>query len=129
MINLLILFANVGDPCVPDHGGFLGFPTWYKYLEGVQATNGATGVSECVVKIQNINDTWLIVAALMEILLRVAALAAIVMVITGGVQYITSEGSPDKTKKALNTILMAVIGLVITIGSAALVSFVAGRFN
>lgn len=129
MIHLLHILANVGDQCTPDRGSFLGLPQWYKYLDGIEAHNPSTGLTECVVKINSINDAWLVVGAILELLLRIGAIVAIAMVIAGGVQYITSEGSPDKTKKALNTILMAVIGLAITIAAAAIVSFVAGRFN
>lgn len=122
MIQLLTKFGAT-TYCSLDGGGFLGFPHWYKYLKGVEDASG------CSPAITNINDVWLIVAAVIEILLRIGAIVAVAMVIAGGVQYITSEGSPDKTKRALNTILMAVIGLAITIASAAIVSFVAGRFN
>lgn len=127
MIQLLTYFA-AATQCDPDPSGslvgrLLAFPHWYKYLNGVETDTG------CSPAITNINDAWFILAAVIEIMLRVAALAAIAMVIAGGVQYITSEGNPDKTKKALNTILMAVIGLAISISAAAVISFIAGRFN
>ncbi len=119
MIEILSRFA--GPSCGSQ--GFFGFPTWYKYLPSVD------GAVPCTVKISGINDAWLIVAAIIDMLLRVAALAAVIFIIYGGVLYITSEGSPDKAKKALMTIINAIVGLVIAVGASVFISFVAGRFN
>jgi hypothetical protein len=126
MYNFLSHFAAA---CNPSGGGFLGFPTWYKYLHGVSAPNGAGNANTCLPQVGSLSDIWLIVAALVEILLRVAGLAAIIFVIYGGVQYITSQGEPDKTGRAKQTVLNALIGLVIAIGATIFVTFVAGRFK
>jgi ABC-type Fe3+ transport system permease subunit len=115
--------------CTPKGGAFLGFPTWYKYLGGVTSPNGAGSANVCLPKVAALSDIWLIVAALVEVLLRVAGYAAIFFVIYGGVQYVTSQGEPDKANRARQTILNALVGLVIAIGSTVLVTFVAGRFN
>lgn len=129
MISLIQTFAA---SCTPKNGGFLGFPTWYKYLDGVEVANtssNGTNATDCVVKLSHINDIWLVIAALIEIILRVGAMVAIGMIIAGGIQYITSEGKPDKTAKALKTIINAAIGLAITVSASGLVVFVAGRFK
>lgn len=132
LTNLITTFAATSPTsgtCKPSGGSFLGFPTWYKYLDGVEVPVGDGTITDCVIKITHINDTWLIVAAIIELLLRLGALIAIGIVIAGGVQYITSEGQPDKLSKALKTIINAAIGLALTVASAGIVSFVAGRFN
>ena len=49
---------------------------------------------------------------------------AVIAIIIGGVQYMTSTGDPGKVKKAKDTILYAVIGLIIIIFAAAIVNFV-----
>ena len=105
-------------------GGFLGFPTWYSYLDGVYDAQGA-----CIPKINGLADIWLILAAVIEMLLRVAALAALVFVIYGGVKFITSQGESEKTAAARQTVLNALGGLVLAVSAAAVVSFVAGRFH
>ena len=131
MFNVITRFA-AGTPCSPK-GSFFGLPTWYKYLEGqtvkpeLFGTNSA--VDQCVVKIKAISDVWLIVSAIIEILLRLAALGAIAMIVYAGIMFITSEGQPDKVKQATGIALNAAIGLAIAIGSAATISFIAGRFN
>lgn len=101
-------------------GSFLGFPTWYHYLQSSTDANGL-----CSPKLNGLSDIWLIVAAVIEIILRVAAIAAVIFVIYGSVSLITSQGEPDKTTKARNTIVNALIGLAISVMSAAIVSFIA----
>jgi hypothetical protein len=120
MITSLDIFA------VACKGGdFLGFPKWYKYLEG--DVDPITKV--CSPRLGSLDEIYLIVAAVIEVLLRVAALIAVAYVIWGGIEYMISQGDPDKTTRARKTILNAIIGLIITITAATVVSFFAGRFN
>jgi len=123
--------ALAATACDPTPGsGFLGFPTWYQYLDGetVATNNGFTTAEKCQPVINGLNDIWKIVAAVLDILLRVASIVAIIFVLYGGVVYIISQGSPDKTKQALQTIINSLVGLVITIIAAAVVGFIAGSF-
>jgi hypothetical protein len=115
------LFA--AKPC--PGGGFLGFPTWYKYLAGHTDPN----THLCSPQIQGLNDIWLVVAAIIEILLQVAALLAVVMVIYGSINFIMSRGEPDKTANARNTIINALLGLAIAVIAAATVNFIAGSIH
>jgi len=130
-----IFAVGPGQPCDPDGGGLLGFPHWYKYLHGIGAPNGISGGGSatlrytCVPQIGNLSDVWLIVAAVVEILLRLAALAAIVFVVYGGVQLITAQGDPSGSKKARQTITNALVGLVIAIAATTIISFIAGQFK
>jgi hypothetical protein len=113
--------------CTPAHGAgkFLNFPHWYEYLHGVKNINGSDA---CIPQIRAINDVWLIVAAVVEMLLRIAALAAIGFVLYGGVMYIMSQGEPEKTAKAKDTIFNALIGLAIAVTASVMVAFLASRF-
>jgi hypothetical protein len=51
-------------------------------------------------------------------------IAGVVVLIIGGVQYVTSEGDPGKTKVAQQTITYAIIGILVAIAAAAITSFV-----
>jgi hypothetical protein len=117
------LISHFADTCTLT-GSFLGFPTWYSYLPGTTDANNV-----CSPQFTSLSDVWLIVAAIIEILLRLAALVAIVMVIYGGVEFITSQGESEKAAKARSTVINALIGLVIAVGAAAIISFIAGGFN
>ena len=125
MIDLLITRFAAACP----GGGFLGFPTWYKYLDSIITHDDSSGVDICTPKLRGLADIWLVLAAIIEILIRVAAVAAIAFIIWGGVQYITSQGEPEKTAQARKTIVNGFVGLVIAVSAVAVVTFIAGRFH
>ena len=110
-------------------GDFFGLPKWYIYLQCKTTTNSTTGATIQIPQINGLSDIWLIVAAIVELLLRVAAIAAFAMIVYGGVQLITSQGNPDSAAKARGTLINAIIGLAISVLAATLVTFIAGRFN
>jgi ABC-type Fe3+ transport system permease subunit len=104
-----------------DCSNFLSFPVWYKYV------HAAGDCSE--IKIDNITDVWLIVAAVIEILLRVAGMFAVAFVLYGGFKYITSQAEPDAVNKARQTIINSLIGLAIAILASVTINFIAGSIS
>ena len=58
-----------------------------------------------------------------------AGIVAVVMIVIGGIYYASSDGDPGKITNAKNTILYAVIGLILAIASAAIVNFVFGALQ
>ncbi len=69
----------------------------------------------------DLNDT---VVAIINGVIGVLGLVAVVVVIIGGVNYMTSAGDAGKVKKAKDTILYGLIGLVVCILAFAIVNFV-----
>jgi P pilus assembly chaperone PapD len=57
-------------------------------------------------------------------LLILAALAAMVFLLIGGIRYIFSQGDEEKAATAKNTILYAVIGLIVIGLAAVVVNFI-----
>ena len=49
---------------------------------------------------------------------------AVIFIIIGGIQYVVSAGDPKKTAQAKNTILYAIIGVVLAVAAGAIVKFV-----
>ncbi|MEO5499434.1 MAG: hypothetical protein ABIR46_02970 [Candidatus Saccharimonadales bacterium] len=92
------------------------FPAWYK---GVTDGN-------CNIKIDQLNDFWVIVMNFIEMLLQVVAYVSVGFIVWGGFKYIKSEGEPAKITEAKSAILNAVIGLVIALMSVAIVEYVQG---
>ncbi len=122
--------------CKLGGGSFLGFPHWYQYLPGqyvpaVKSASTGTVLSNayCMPRISSIGDIWLIAAAVIDILLRVGALAAVGFIIYGGIQFVIAQGEPEKANQARKTIINALTGLVISIAAATIVTFVAGSFK
>ncbi len=54
---------------------------------------------------------------------------AVLIIAIAGVQYVISQGEAQKISKAKNTIIYAVLGLIISITAYGIVSFVLNRIN
>ena len=115
-------FAASAEFCSGSGTTFLGFPTWYKYLDP-QFVNGS-----CELNATFPDDFGKIGLAVVEILLRVGGMVAVGFVVYGGFKYITSQGEPDKTKNARQTIIGAVVGLIITTVATVAVAFIGREF-
>ncbi|OGD64245.1 hypothetical protein A2584_00145, partial [Candidatus Beckwithbacteria bacterium RIFOXYD1_FULL_50_11] len=57
-----------------------------------------------------------IVANLLRLIIPLAGVAAFVVLIVGGFQYLTSAGDPKQTQKAQSIITGAIIGIAATVG-------------
>lgn len=68
-----------------------------------------------------------IITRVIQILTIIIGVASVIVIIVGGLQYILSAGEAQKTAKAKDTILYAVIGLVVAVFAQAIISFVLTR--
>ncbi len=66
------------------------------------------------------------ITTIVNIMLMIVGVIAAVMLVLGGVRYIISQGDEDQTEQAKNTILYALIGLIVIGLSAVVVNFVLG---
>lgn len=57
-------------------------------------------------------------------ILYIVGIVAVIMLIIGGIRYVTSGGDSKKVTDAKNTVLYAIIGLVIAFLAYAIVNFV-----
>ena len=64
------------------------------------------------------------VTGILNAIIAVLGLACVVVIIYGGVQYMTSTGDTTKVKNAKNTILYGIIGLVVCVLAFAIVNFI-----
>lgn len=65
-----------------------------------------------------------VIATVINILSIVVGVIAVIMIIIGGLRYITSGGDSNNTKGAKDTILYAIIGLVVVAMAQVIVRFV-----
>lgn len=63
-----------------------------------------------------------------NILLFIIGAIAVIMLVIGGLRYTTSNGDANTVTAAKNTILYAIIGIIIAILAYAVVNFVIGSF-
>lgn len=88
-------------------------------LDGSNCGSVEEGASQVSQTIKNVIQLFQIIVGLISVF----------MIIYGGLKYITSGGNDNAIKSARNTILYAVIGLVIVVIAQAIVSFVLNRFQ
>lgn len=87
------------------------FPAWFHGLK----------CEDNVVKITSVDEIWIIVMNILQWLIIAGGYVALYFIIWGGFKYITSTGDPQKVTSAKNTIVNAVIGLVIVLASVAII--------
>ena len=66
---------------------------------------------------------------IINVLIGLIGVIAVIMLIYGGFTFVLSGGDEKATKRARETILFAVVGIVIAILAFAIVNFVIGSFS
>ncbi|MCA9332571.1 TrbC/VirB2 family protein [Candidatus Saccharibacteria bacterium] len=130
----LVLFTNKafalnfasGDTCANESGtarskceacqaaGAAGFDTSNSNCQDAAAGTPTDKIDTLATKIVNI-ISW------------VVGIAAVIMIMVGGFKYITSQGDGNSISGAKNTILYAIIGLVIVLFAQIIVRFVINK--
>lgn len=90
--------------------------------DSIRAGKNADTLAQCNVK----EDNTLLptVQVIIDVIIGVLGLVAVLVIILGGVSYTTSTGDPGKVKKAKDTIMYGIIGLIVAILAYAIVNFV-----
>ncbi|MEI7819103.1 MAG: hypothetical protein WCI47_03225 [bacterium] len=87
---------------------------------------GVTGGINCGPVSKSIPDA---VKVVINTLLFIVGIASVIVIIVGGLRYVLSGGDPKNTAAAKDTILYAVIGVVVSLLAYAIVNFVLGQFR
>ena len=72
----------------------------------------------------NVTEDDGLIKKVVNLLLWAIGIVSVIMIIIGGIRYATSNGDSTQVTAAKNTIMYAVIGLVIAIFAYAIVNFV-----
>lgn len=94
------------------------FPSIYRNLQD----------ANCEVTIDQLGDIKTLIANGIEIGLMIAGFVAVGFIIYGGFQYIVSGGEPAGIKRAKDTIVNAVVGLILAMVSFGVVRFISDAF-
>jgi hypothetical protein len=70
-----------------------------------------------------------IIPKVINIMLFIVGILAVVMLIYGGIRYTVSGGKPESVTAAKNTIMYAIVGLVVAILGYAVVHWVVGNIG
>ncbi len=74
------------------------------------------------------DDASNMIKSVVNLLLYAVGIIAVIMIVVGGIRYTTSGGDSGGIASAKNTIMYAIIGLIVALLSFAIVNFVLGRF-
>jgi hypothetical protein len=88
--------------------------------EGVGIAGGGTGCQDPTSG-PTVNS---VIKTVISFLSFIVGLVAVIMIIVGGFKYITSAGDAGRVTSAKNTILYAVVGLVVVVLAQVIVRFV-----
>jgi Flp pilus assembly pilin Flp len=133
MLSSLLSRFAVYPPTCPNHALF-GLIPWYHYLPTADFM-GQHGIT-CSVMVFTFlptggypSDIPLVLLAVVDDLLRIAGLIAVAFIIYGGYQYVSSQGQPERTSRAQNTITDALIGVAIAVTAITAVTFLGNKLG
>ena len=101
-----------------------------KEAQGPDYNKPACKVNDGVVKSGGAGQTSLgdQIKAVINVLLFIIGVVSVIMIILGGIKYVLSNGDSSQITSAKNTILYAVIGLIVALLAYAIVNFVVAQF-
>ena len=67
--------------------------------------------------------------SILRVVFGIAGGIALAIIAYGGLKYVLSQGNPQETGKAKNTIIDALIGLVVIVASFSIISFAVTRLR
>lgn len=83
---------------------------------------GSNSLANCVA--EECIDANTMISNSIQWVIGVAGIVAVIFVVYGGISYITSSGDPNKVQKARQTIIYALIGIVIVALAEVITAFV-----
>ncbi|MFH1354433.1 MAG: hypothetical protein ABIH36_04035, partial [bacterium] len=107
--NVLCALVAISILAAPSLVLAQGFPGETEGFVGTAKGNTSAAVIDSIV-------------AVLNALLALAGIVAIIFVVIGGVRYLTSQGDEDAVALAKNTIIYALIGLLVIFISAVVVN-------
>jgi type IV secretory pathway VirB2 component (pilin) len=93
-------------------------PLYERFIAAVPAPDGIITQSADNATLHNI----------FNVVLGLAGAVAVAFIVFGGIKYMLSQGEANEVKKSKDTILYAIIGLVVVIVSFMLINYVIGKF-
>ena len=113
-------------------GSLLAAPAYAACDAGDIGTTGLSGSAECAKgngQSETLTGESGVFQTVTNILLFIIGAVAVIMLVIGGIRYTISGGDANQVTAAKNTILYAIIGIVVAILAFAAVNFVIGSFG
>ncbi len=100
----------------------------YAATDPLQGACAGSGSASATCKGRTTNDPLLgpsgVLTKVVQIIVMATAVIAVIMIMIGGFKYMISNGDSANINSAKNTILYAIVGLVVAVIGQSIVSFV-----
>ena len=94
-------------------------------LRGDSGNPEVSSIAECnIAEEHGTNNLMKTINDIINVVLGALGIVAVVVIIIGGIGFVTSQGDAARVTKARNTILYGVVGLVVALLAFAIVNFV-----
>lgn len=95
---------------------------------GVNLADGATGTdSSCADTTNSESNLSSTLKSVLNILSVVAGVITVIMLIIAGIRFVTSQGDSGSVSSARNTVIYAIVGLIVVVLAQFIVFFVVGK--
>lgn len=102
----------------------LGIPPWYR---GLTTGSGKSCTIKSPTEVGGLSKfVWIIVLNGVDMMISLTAYVTVGFILFGGFLYMTGGAIPSQLERARKTIINAVVGLVICMGSIALLNLIFG---
>jgi len=98
-----------------------------KLAQVVRNCDPSNAAAGCDTLLPNVAANQASQVVLLQLVFGVLGGLALLFVVYGGFKFVASEGEPEKIAKARQTILYAIIGLLIAISAEVIVEFTIGN--
>ena len=128
IVSAFIALSALALPAAPVYAGDDDDNT------AVCATNDATKTGirsgiKCAKSTDQRGNLGNVIETVTNVLLFIIGAVSVIMIIVGGIKYVLSNGDASQVTSAKNTILYAVIGLVVALLAYAIVKFTIDSFT
>jgi type IV secretion system pilin len=128
LLLLIMATMNIASVVHADESPILSQPVC-NYIK-----NASGNISGCTAESNGSTETGIennggLITQIVNTILFAAGIVALVFVLVGGFRYITSTGDSTRIQGAKDTLLYAIIGLIITIVAVPIADFVIAKVS
>lgn len=123
---VLLLGLNTGTALASNHNESLFSGAKDEACAGAELKKNTNG-SDCTVDDQETLNTT--IQNGIDLISIIVGIISVVVLIIGGIKFVTSEGDSAKVTSARNTILYAIVGLILVAFAQIIVKFVITEFS
>ena len=117
-LSLVLSFGLVAPAILPNNSQVAYADAKTQIQSGLKAAGGDTK-----------DTSGTLITRVINVMLFIIGVLSVIMIVYGGILYVISAGDSGRVSKAKNTIMYAIVGLVVALLAYAIVNFVITRFQ